>query len=89
MKKNRTVTFLLVLGLMVYAAVSLVTAASELRGAETLTAELQSGIEMVESENAELKKQAEGLNSDAAAKEFAEEFFGFSDPEKTVFEDRT
>lgn len=87
MKKTRTVTALLITGLMIFAAASLIDAEIQLRGEEKITAELMQETENEERKNEVLTGQAESLYSDEAEKAFAESFFGFSDPHKIIFED--
>lgn len=87
MKKTRTVTVLLITGLMIFAAASLIDAEIQLRGEEKITAELMLETESEERENEILTAQAESLYSDEAEKAFAESFFGLTDPHKIIFED--
>ena len=87
--KKSTVTVLLMLGLLLYAAVSLTAAAKELNAAREMTAELTEELENAEAENERLRQETASLGTDESMREFAEDFFGFTATDKVVFTDST
>lgn len=90
MKKKthtRTITVLLITGVLMYGAISLAMAAAELRDALELTESLQSEIESAEKENKILSISAGNLGSEESVRARAEEFFDFTDPHEIIFAD--
>ena len=88
MKKTRSITALVITGLMLYAIISLVSAMMQLERTTAQTAELKAEIEIAEKENAALSSKAESIGSDESLMEYAEEFFGYTDADKVIFVDK-
>ncbi len=87
MKKNHTVTVLMLAGVLLYSAASLMSASSQLKDAVNLTQELTRKIENAEKENLALSERVRSIGSEQSVKSEAEEFFGFTDPHGFVFID--
>lgn len=85
--KKSTVTMLVLIILLLYAAVNLAGAAKELGEAEKLTEALTQELESAEEENEKLKQSVEALGTDEAEKAFARDFFGFTDGDGIIFID--
>ncbi|MDO4816590.1 MAG: hypothetical protein Q4A83_08355 [Bacillota bacterium] len=83
----RAVTTLLITGLLLYGAVFLATAASELRDALELTRAMTEEMARAEGENITLKERATDIGSEESIKAEAEEFFDFIDPHEIIFAD--
>lgn len=88
MKKTRSITALVITGLMLYAIINLVSAMLQLERTRVQTTELQAEIEIAEKENAALREKTESIGSDESLMEYAEAFFGYIDTDKIIFVDK-